>query len=142
MIIGKNEQADIILVSLGLKPAAILYNLDKVLIIAPDNKTHEQVEEAVFQKDTYKTGILMGYPETAVKAFVEKKYIRNVEGEEKLSDEILNDPEHKFLNFRLSRDNWQEEFKTVKEWARVIKENAPELYEEILAENVYWGLKK
>jgi hypothetical protein len=73
-------------------------------------------------------GFVLGYPKTAVRAFKD----RNTISESELPTEVQDSDYIRFLLFKLSRNHWQKELKTVKGWARVIRQVAPKLYQAIL----------
>ena len=104
----------------------------------------EQIQTAWFMKDEEKTGVLLGYPKTAVEAFSKRTKERKL-GEtmfdkkawwkslsEKERKEISEDGFLNFLDFRLSKEHWKEELETVKKWQKKIKEKTPKLYKEII----------
>lgn len=74
-------------------------------------------------------GKALGYPDTAVTAFAAGEWVN----QDTLPDEIKNDDAMAFLNFRLSRDHWQDEFLEVKRRAELMRTTFPELYEKIVA---------
>jgi hypothetical protein len=101
-------------------------------------KASKEMEKITSPKNSYNFGIAIGYPQTAVEAFKKDREKNNIlmdlpeESRQtmvNLPNEISNDTDAAFLNFFLSKNNWREEFKTVKEWAKTIKDNYPELYE-------------
>ena len=75
-------------------------------------------------------GLLMGYPKTAVEA-----YIKNINDPRSQEPELPEDVEFAeymdFKNFVVSQDHWREELETVKRWAETIREIAPDLYKKI-----------
>lgn len=76
-------------------------------------------------------GIYMGYPITAVEAFIGLR--------EKIEDEkfekIFKDHNipQQIMGFLLSKDNWQEEIKTAEKWCEALKLRAPEFYKKVIA---------
>jgi hypothetical protein len=78
-------------------------------------------------------GILMGYPKTAVEAFCSG----NRENLLPLNFELP--PEYrdleKFVQFRLSRDHWQEELEFVRGWLDEVRWRAPKLFARITGES-------
>lgn len=73
--------------------------------------------------DDYNLGLLYGYPESAVKAFVSKDFL--AEEDEPPMDESL-------FPFRLSKENWQEELKVMEKWNNAVKEYTPKIYEKFI----------
>jgi hypothetical protein len=76
-----------------------------------------------------KKGLSLGFPETAVDAWVSKDLIDQKE----LPEEMRNSLEYAFVDFRLSRNHWQEEFELVKERAHKIQELAPKIFESVIS---------
>jgi len=111
----------------------ILKQLD--FYLAKDIESLEKIKEAVDEHDERKFGLAMGYPQTAVEAFV------STEDPFTKPDLLFVEPievefseERSFLFFRMSKEHWHEELEVVKRWARTIKEVAPQLYEEITSQ--------
>ena len=75
-------------------------------------------------------GRLSGFPETAIQAFLEKNVIKS----NGLPDEVRRLPEYIFGTFKFSKEHWHEELEVSREWANYIKQHAPELYEQFLAQ--------
>lgn len=97
--------------------------------IAQDKETVLKLRSLSPARDHREYGLLMGYPESAVMAFVEHK--ENPEKITKGSMAMTIMKERPVVNFALSKDNWQEEVKTAQRWNAAIKKHAPELYKEI-----------
>jgi hypothetical protein len=76
-------------------------------------------------KDHVEYGKLMGYPKSAIEAFKTKKTLEFEEAPEL---------ENFALKFKLSKTNWQEEIKTLKQWNRALKKYAPDLYKKLRPE--------
>lgn len=77
-------------------------------------------------------GKYMGYPLTAVEAFVGKR--KRMDDQKSESEFEKNGIPTAFW-FRLSEDGWEEELETLKEWVDAIRKNAPELWREIDKDN-------
>ena len=77
--------------------------------------------------DHEKFGLLMGFPPSAVKAFLDKK-LMSMEDERKILEE---NPDIVFSNFRLSQDNGQAEIETLRRWSNAIKEATPDIYQKL-----------
>ena len=69
----------------------------------------------------------MGYPESAIKAFLEGTCL-SIEAERELLGKY---PEIVFNDFRLSRDNNKEELEIVKRWNNLVEKEAPNIYSEL-----------
>ncbi len=76
-----------------------------------------------------KKGLLLGFPETAVDAWVSKDLIN----ENELPEETRNSLEYAFVDFRFSRNNWKEEFEFVKERAYKLEKLAPKIFESVIS---------
>lgn len=85
------------------------------------------------ENDDFKTGLALGYPGTAVKAYSQKpvseRDFRSLRFEE--TEEVFGDLVP-FMLFRPSRDHWQEEMELVRTWAETVKAVAPKLYRDIV----------
>lgn len=74
-------------------------------------------------------GTALGFPKTAVDAFVQGKDKMLTE----IPTEIKDDPARKFVGFVMSKDHWREEIEIGKRNAGLVKKIAPKLYDEVLA---------
>ncbi len=78
----------------------------------------------VLNKNDHKIfGKLMGFPETAIKAFVNRLV---------LSDDKRPKMRGIPLEFAMSRDHWADEFLVMKNWANLLKKNTPTIYRQAL----------
>lgn len=150
---GAYPQAELILIFLGLKPATEVdvapwndspqkiaqaikdaglivakknskdVNGKKftILAIARDKETLLRLKQAEGNKDHQEYGRLMGYPDTAIDAFLDDEKL--------LPEKDYPDMTDKFMNFKLSKDHWQEEIKVITKWSQAIKQYAPKVYE-------------
>jgi hypothetical protein len=97
-----------------------------------NNYAHNKAEDS---KDI---GALLGFPETAVRAFSlgedqllplgEHDYVG-------IPEDIVKKEYMAFCSFRLSKAHWEEELETVKKWAECIKRVHPELYKKYVTEH-------
>lgn len=71
-------------------------------------------------------GEIMGYPLTAIEAFLDKE--KRLSNEEQ--DKILEGMPH-FLRFSFSKNNWKEELSVIKRWHKILLEKAPELFDDL-----------
>lgn len=98
-------------------------------------RTAEDYSPESFQKfqrtREQRIGYALGYPHTAVDAFVDPDQ-GSIE-EDELPEEIQKSDELKFVNFILSRDHWQEELEYARQKAELVKEIAPEIYNRTVA---------
>ncbi len=92
-----------------------------IVAVAKDKETMERLKKAEADADHEEYGRLMGYPDTAIDAFMHK---------EKLLPEVdYPEKNDKTLDFKLSKDHWQEEIKVIKKWSQAIKQYSPKIYE-------------
>jgi hypothetical protein len=112
--------------SLGLKTKIeILSENPRVHTIAVA-KTAETIKKLaqIELLDDYQHGLILGYPQSAVEAFIKKDLLGDVE-EKEITKEML-------INFRLSRENWKNELEILKSWNEAVKKHTPTLYQEFL----------
>ncbi len=154
--IGPEQKASIILVLLGLKPATelLLYsNNDKpgkvaetilatgldirlkrenekvtVFAIARDTKTLEQLVKVTADKDHEAFGKLMGYPDSAINAFLHKEDQLDETEEQKL---LGDDNDINLGVFKLSKDNYKKELDLIKQWNTAIETFSPNTYHKL-----------
>jgi len=96
-------------------------------LISQDENILDDLVQADPSKEHYKFGSLMGYPESAIKAFLEETCL-SIEDEKEL---LSNYPEIVFYGFRLSKDHNKEELETIKHWNSLIEKEAPNIYNEL-----------
>jgi len=75
--------------------------------------------------DHEKYGLLMGYPPSAVKAFMDGELI-DPDAERKI---LAENSDIVFSNFRLSKSNNRAELEVLRRWSRRIEEEALDIYE-------------
>jgi len=114
----------------------------------------KELEMAFLEQNNEKIGKLLGYPETAVKAFAqgiqqknlfemmldEKEWWQNLSKTEKeslLQEGVLN-----FASFKFSKEHWKEELDIIRKWQMQIKEKAPQLYATIMQEKPLLAMTK
>lgn len=76
-------------------------------------------------------GILLGYADTAIDAYVNDKSI----SDDELPDVVKASPEFKFVGSKLSKQHWQTEFSQIKQNVNILKKSFPKLYERTTLEN-------
>lgn len=86
--------------------------------IAQDEATLQRLLRSAPNKEHEDYGLLMGYPKTAVEAFM-----RN----EVYDGPVPKDIEDSVFKLRFSRDHFTEEFEVVRKWNEAIAQYAPEL---------------
>lgn len=93
------------------------------LAIACDEEILEKLEKTDPAKDHEEFGNLMGYPKTAVDAFLNK--------EKRLPRDAYPADREVIFQIILSKDHWQEELEILRKWSGAIKEYAPDLYAQL-----------
>lgn len=96
-------------------------------LVSKNEDTLNELAEADPSKDHYKFGALMGYPESAIKAFLEDTCL-SIEDERELLGKY---PEIVFNDFRLSKGNTEEELEIVKRWNNLVEKEAPDVYDKL-----------
>jgi len=143
--IGAEQQAQMIMVLLELKPAAELYlypwnsSIDKteeelsksgLLYLKKENKKQNNtVAEYVISKNeqlmnrllscssSSEYGELMGYPKTAIQAFEKKDVYKGP---------LPKDIEESIFKMAFSNENFTEEFETIRKWNEALLKYAPD----------------
>ncbi|MFA5747287.1 MAG: hypothetical protein WC926_04435 [Candidatus Paceibacterota bacterium] len=96
----------------------------------------EKAIEAQKNKDDRSLGLLLGYPETAVDAYMtDKKFDYHKELPKDELGKLEKEGVLPFLEFMPSREHWKDELSWAKENQNLIKEKAPSLYEETAMDN-------
>jgi len=109
-------------------------NLGHYFFIGRDSEKLGRLLEAMENKDDKEIGLALGYPESACEAFVNKATIDYSELPKEERKKIFKEGTLKFIDFRLSRDHWQEELGLARRWQQLINEKSPNLYEEAVTE--------
>ena len=154
MNLGGIQKAEMVLVSLGAKkatnvmvydwndsPEDVKLNLEKnglrvaevsreksnenlraEFAVAQDKETAEKLANLNPEIDHVEFGRMMGFPESAIEAFGNSKT---------LAREKYPDMQGLIFKFILSEDHWQEEMEVMRNWTKLIEDNAPELYKEL-----------
>ncbi len=81
---------------------------------------------------TKKIGNILGYPESAIEAWNSPDRSLTILDPKSEQHELYSNSEMAFSKFRLSKQNWAEEFKTIQKWAQEIKRLDPNLYEDTI----------
>ncbi|MEI7765117.1 MAG: hypothetical protein WCI93_00860 [bacterium] len=77
-----------------------------------------------FGEEAKKKGELLGFPKTAIDAYIKKETISRFD----FPEEIKNKDFLAFGNIAFSKDNYKEELKTIEVWAEAIKRMDKDLY--------------
>ena len=102
--------------------------------IARDEETLNRLLALSPSKDHEEYGRLMGYPETAVEAFVNKKLL------DEPTERKLIAASGNIFPMKLSKDHWREEIEHLRTWNEAIKEYSLDTYEEAKGERVICSL--
>lgn len=103
-------------------------NIERVrYILAKTQENIEKYKTAAQGESDNLLGEIYGFPQTSIEAFEKPGEI--IEYEE-LPEEIRNSEAYSFLTFKLSRNNYKEEFETAKKWADFVKKCSPKIYAE------------
>ena len=102
-------------------------NLTAKFVVTLDERLATELMNAEADEDHEKYGKLMGYPETAVKAFLGET--------ELLPDKDYLDMSGIIFDFKMSKDHYKEEFETLSKWSEAIKKYAPSIYAELSEQN-------
>ncbi|PLS80771.1 hypothetical protein CYG49_04055 [Candidatus Saccharibacteria bacterium] len=97
------------------------------LYVSKKIATAKALKTAVEQKDDKQIGALLGFPPTAIDAYVDGSVLPYDQIPK--STETVTADEMKFLGHMLSRNNWQSEISYLPRYARKIKEIAPNFYD-------------
>lgn len=133
-----------VIAELGLKCKIQIKQLEKeidnvrsytewvVFCVAREISIAVDLFDARERQDAREEGVLLGFPETAVDAFVNDTMIA-IEALP-LSTKYVTVEEMRFLNHRLSERHWEEEIKYLPDFARTIKQVSAEIYRQCQAE--------
>lgn len=92
-----------------------------VVAVTRNKETMEKLKKVEANADHQEYGRLMGYPNTAIDAYLNKEKLLSEKDYPNLSGNIMD--------FKLSKDHWQEEIKVIQQWSQVIKQYSPKLYD-------------
>jgi hypothetical protein len=112
--------------------------LDKILEIESRMLTAQQTENGNYDEEKNKQdqadfGLALGYPSTAVEAFINEAEPLD---ENFLPQEVKQSDAYLFCQYQLSENNWQEELKTAQEWADFIKKTSFNIFEQYRKEKL------
>jgi hypothetical protein len=125
------------------------------IFVARSNEIISEAIQAWKKEDEETMGKLYGYPETAVKAFVEamedfktkeKELLLPAENwveyvDEETRKEIAQKRLLEFVGFRLSRKHYKEELKVAERWRRAVERICPEFLEELSKKLEPWQVE-
>jgi hypothetical protein len=97
-------------------------------LLAKDEATLNELMKYRADKDHEQFGRLMGFPESAVKAYTNKTLLDN--NQEQQIYEMH--PDIVFNNMRLSKDSYESELEVLRNWSESLKNSAPEIYKQFL----------
>lgn len=104
-----------------------------VYCIAKTLSTAVDLLNARENNDEKREGMLLGFPATAVDAYVNDTMLSMDEAP--TSTESISDEAMKFLNHRLSKHNWEDEINYLPTFAENIKNISPKIYTQCLDES-------
>lgn len=93
---------------------------------------HLGKEESV--EATRRLGEILGYPDTAIEAWLASDRSKAILHEAVEEPELLTQDYMAFRKFRLSKAHWREEIQTLQKWADEIRRLNPVFYEKIVAD--------
>lgn len=102
------------------------------IYLSKDRSRADRLASAVKSGDHRKIGILLGFPQTAVDAFISKNTMAVSEWPN--STEFVDEQSMKFLHHMLSKDNWEEEISYLPAFSQRIKEISEKTYQDRLKE--------
>lgn len=102
--------------------------------VAHDTATAERLKTVFddIQNNHHEAGMLLGYPKTAVDAFLTDEML-SIE-EHPTSTEEVSELNMKLLGHRLSKQHWREEVKYLEEAGNYLQATSPKLYAEVIAD--------
>lgn len=98
-------------------------NMVQEYAVSLDEKTAEKLALLNPAKDHEEFGKLMGFPKTAIHAYLNK--------EELLERESRPEDNNIIFSFGLSKNHWKKEIELLRTWSNAIKEYAPDLFKEL-----------
>ena len=100
------------------------------IFVGKDKKSLDELKKAINSGKDKALGQAYGFPKSAIAAYIGTKEKISVED---LPKDIKNKEWFPFVRFAvLSKDNWKQELKTPKLWAKIVKKHSPKLYEEFI----------
>jgi hypothetical protein len=131
---------------LGLK-SSVRTRLDDSTFVQPKNGTHQWIEladiflstdrlqadrlaKAVESEDHRQVGILLGFPKSAVDAFISKNILPVSEWP--TSTQHVDESSMRFLNHMVSKDNWEREINYLPAFSRRIEQLSSKIYQDCL----------
>lgn len=102
------------------------------IYIAHSKETAQQLQNLFenVQKNHTAIGQLLGYPETAIAAFLTNDMLDWNDMPESTS--AVNAENMKLLGHRLSKTHWQDEIQYLATWGTYLKNESPKIYNEII----------
>lgn len=105
---------------------------EKITItIAEDQKDLDEYLEIIKNDSDKNMGKAYGFPESAIKAYLESDDNNSrLISRKDLPEEIRKQEWSLFASFMMSKDKWKEELETVKKWAETVNRISPKIYKE------------
>lgn len=105
-------------------------NIQRVsYIIASMPEVIEKYKKAAEESDDKLFGEIYGFPKTSIEAYGKTDETMNYQ---ELPHQVRDSEEYAFAIFKLSRNNWKEELKTVRRWSEFVKQVSPKIYQEYI----------
>lgn len=101
--------------------------------ISCDPQTAATLHDAIVSNNDRLTGITLGYPLTAVEAYVSDNMLPI--DNHPLSTKDVNERNMRMLNHRLSKEAWEDEVKYLQIYGEALKELSKKIYDRVTAEN-------
>jgi hypothetical protein len=135
---GKEKASETIatLNSIGLEAEIFIEYYDRdaaEIAVTKDKALLEDLKNATSNLDHKRFGELVGFPETAIEAFVAGEEYRLPRKEQ---DELIKDLPQLF-SFRFSKEHATEDLETYKRWVKIIFELAPNLIRDLHGEKEF-----
>mgnify|MGYP001590292720 CR=1 FL=1 len=121
----KAKDVSKILVKAGLMPETIERDGQVVVVSTKSKDKLDELKVLSPSKDHEEFGRMMGYPESAIKAFANKDLLLPDDQQKELTKDLP------FFSFKISRDNFQRELKVIEQWNRAILKYSPDLIDRV-----------
>ena len=99
------------------------------IAVAKSQELIDELQKTKSNEQHRHYGELMGYPSTAIDAFLEENGATRLSFEEQ--EELTKDLPDVLTKFGFSRQNTEEELAKLKKWFKLIAQHAPELFDEL-----------
>lgn len=97
--------------------------------VAKSQELLDELKQTKSNKHHRRYGELMGYPSTAIDAFLGENGVDRLSDEE--HEKLVENLPHVLTHFAFSKQNTEEELAKLKRWFKLIAQNAPELIDQL-----------